>query len=451
MSKRASGPDGTGRLLRFSIRDWLALLGFWLLGCGVSVLLLYPLMRIWLQAALVGSVTDRITSSVLLTEALLEERPTSQMPAGLQLARQGADQLPLRSGDLRSGFDHLVQQDLRRHHNLDRRLRRVNPQLPESFSGYWVELKPTGVPRQWLLVPSGTSSLGYFWPLVRTLSVMAGALFGLIAFLRFRVEGPLHQLLSSMPPPSANDERLPLVAETGVSPMQELARRINRLVETHNSRAAERFHLLRGLAHDIRSPLTRLMLRREQLAAAPSPELVDALLPPINSDLDHLAMLADQLSALASQEDPGQERRSFNLASTCCRVAQSYGGGLVQVRVPQGLLVVLNQELLQRSLINLIDNGLDYGEAPVVISAQRRSAQGLWIQVDDHGHGLGDYGEQGARPLQRADDRQRHHHRGLGLAIVRRFCRDHGGELVLTKAPCGGLRARLQLPAAVLV
>ncbi|MEB3201255.1 MAG: hypothetical protein VKK05_00385, partial [Synechococcus sp.] len=40
----------------------------------------------------------------------------------------------------------------------------------------------------------------------------------------------------------------------------------------------------------------------------------------------------------------------------------------------------------------------------------------------------------------------RQRHRGLGLAIVERFCVDHQGRLKLLEAPGGGLRAELRLP-----
>ena len=70
--------------------------------------------------------------------------------------------------------------------------------------------------------------------------------------------------------------------------------------------------------------------------------------------------------------------------------------------------------------------------------------------MDDCGRGLADYSAVAGGQLPPSGDRQRQRHRGLGLAIVQRFCRDHGGTLVLQPAPSGGLRASLQLPPEVL-
>jgi two-component system osmolarity sensor histidine kinase EnvZ len=109
----------------------------------------------------------------------------------------------------------------------------------------------------------------------------------------------------------------------------------------------------------------------------------------------------------------------------------------------------VRRESLQRSLTNLLDNALEHGRPPVRVSAACRPGEGwLQIAVEDHGDGLRTLNVLQLPRIPHADDRQRRRHFGLGLAIVERFCLDHGGELALMPSPLGGLRVELRLPLA---
>jgi two-component system osmolarity sensor histidine kinase EnvZ len=441
---------GSDRPLRFSGRDWLQLFVFWLLGGAVSFLVAFLALQRLMEPALMQSLTERIIRQVELTEALLRFETARDLPKGVTVRETPRDALLPGSAPLTSRFDRSLQRNLRAQHGIERRLLRDEAPLQHVLGGYWVALagRPADRSQIWLYVPSSFSSQPFFWPLVRSITFIGGALVGLLLFLQLRVELPLRRLLAALPEPSPHDDSLPLVPEQGLLTVRSLARGINQLIEQHNGRAASRRDLLRGLVHDLRSPLSRLVLRSQLLQQRSEPEDRRQILVGVESDLDQLAALADQLAALASQDDPGVGASCFSLDEICVRIAQSYPPGAVQLQVPR-LLVRLNQEMLQRSLINLIDNGLEYGAAPVVIRAQARRSPRLELLVDDHGLGLPDYQAAASGLLPRSDDRQRSRHRGLGLAIVQRFCRDHGGTLRLLPAPCGGLRVSLTLPRAL--
>ena len=78
------------------------------------------------------------------------------------------------------------------------------------------------------------------------------------------------------------------------------------------------------------------------------------------------------------------------------------------------------------------------------ISAQRQGGT-LLLRVEDHGNGLVTPTQLTMTTPPAANDRQRRRHRGLGLEIVDRFCRDHGGRLLLQPSRQGGLCALIQL------
>jgi signal transduction histidine kinase len=96
---------------------------------------------------------------------------------------------------------------------------------------------------------------------------------------------------------------------------------------------------------------------------------------------------------------------------------------------------------------NLLDNACKWSNGKVTIRSERAGGERLVILVDDDGPGLDPSLRE--RVLQRgvrADEAAPGS--GLGLAIVRELSELYGGKVSLEESPLGGLRARLELPAA---
>jgi two-component system osmolarity sensor histidine kinase EnvZ len=101
---------------------------------------------------------------------------------------------------------------------------------------------------------------------------------------------------------------------------------------------------------------------------------------------------------------------------------------------------------LRRAIGNLIDNALRYGREPIEVELGNRNGMAL-LEVRDRGPGIppGE-AERLKRPFTRLDDaRSGPAGAGLGLAIVERVARAHGGGLELAPREGGGLVARLIL------
>jgi two-component system osmolarity sensor histidine kinase EnvZ len=106
------------------------------------------------------------------------------------------------------------------------------------------------------------------------------------------------------------------------------------------------------------------------------------------------------------------------------------------------------RQAVRRALGNLVDNALRYAGEPVEVQMQREGGQ-VVIEVLDRGPGIPEgEAERLKRPFTRLDEaRGGHGGAGLGLAIVERVARAHGGRLDLAPRPGGGLAARLTLGA----
>jgi two-component system osmolarity sensor histidine kinase EnvZ len=103
---------------------------------------------------------------------------------------------------------------------------------------------------------------------------------------------------------------------------------------------------------------------------------------------------------------------------------------------------------IRRALTNLVDNALRYAPGPIEIAA-RAEAGRVVIEVLDRGPGVpASQAERLKRPFTRLDEaRGGPGGAGLGLAIVDRIARAHGGQLELAPRHGGGLAARLSLSA----
>jgi len=120
-------------------------------------------------------------------------------------------------------------------------------------------------------------------------------------------------------------------------------------------------------------------------------------------------------------------------------------GLVLHMSVPPDHVVRVQREDLDEMLGNLLDNACQWARSRIVIESSL-SDGGIVITVDDDGPGLA--GAMCDRVLQRgvrADEAAPGS--GLGLSIVRDLAELYAGTITLGRAPAGGLRARLELPA----
>jgi signal transduction histidine kinase len=421
--------------------DWFKLLASVFTGAGIGFLLLFVLLRTMLEPHLVGESVLRINRNTLLVEEVLKRVPVDALPDGVIVRRQLP--WPENHAQALSDFDQQVVRELRLRHGMVRELRRDRRPLEDPWGGYWIRLKVAPpAPPVWLYQPERLSSLSvWYLPILRSTALLLGMVSGLMVFLRTNVELPFLRVMNAIP--DTDIAPLSLLPERGIAPLRLITLRINRLLERLNGVARDRRLLLRGLAHDFGGPQARLMLQAEALQALATDEprrIVDSMV----EELRQLAAITHQLGLLADASLDEQQYDHIALDDFARRLVASYpNSDSIILDIPR-LFIWIDLVGFERSLCNLIDNALEYGRPPIGISAQRDGAR-LRILVVDHGDGLRTPTMPTMGTTQRADDRQRVRHRGLGLQLVDRFCRSQGGRLLLGPSALGGLRAEMLL------
>lgn len=201
----------------------------------------------------------------------------------------------------------------------------------------------------------------------------------------------------------------------------------------------ERTQMVAAIAHDLRTPLTRLRFRAEQ-----APEAVRDRMA---ADIDEMDALIRQAMAFGRGEGE-TTRTALDLASLTRGIVRDFAetGAKVTLEGKGRLPVTGDAIALRRAVTNLIDNAVKFaGAARISIAARDGMAV---VEVADDGPGLPDSELEAVFEPFRRGERSRSRKTGgagLGLSVARQAARAHGGEVVLKPAPGGGLVARLTL------
>jgi signal transduction histidine kinase len=257
--------------------------------------------------------------------------------------------------------------------------------------------------------------------------------------------------------------RLP-VAGTG-DELDRLAEHLNAMLERIEALMRGLKEVSDNIAHDLKTPLTRLRNRCEQaLRGSAGVDDYRAALEATIAESDDLIRTFDALLMIARAES-GQARDNmteFDAAEIARDVGELYEpladekGITLTVDAPAAAPVRGNRELVSQALANLIDNAIKYagpnGEvngapAEIVVKAGN-DGERISLSVADRGPGIAeaDRGRVVER-FVRLEQSRSEPGSGLGLSLAAAVARLHGGELKLEDNH-PGLRSTIALPRA---
>ncbi len=235
--------------------------------------------------------------------------------------------------------------------------------------------------------------------------------------------------------------------------LQVLTRTLATMAERLSKMLEEQRSFVADASHQLRTPLTALRLRLENLQA----QLPQADTPAIDSAIDE----ADRLSGLVSdllqlaRADQPRPREIIDLVpiaeqriDTWTAVAETQGVTLEIDVSTASALVQAVPGAVEQILDNALDNSLKVAPANSAITVRVSSEpQAFVLQVVDRGPGLSDEDKSRAvRRFWRASPSGSG--TGLGLAIADGLARASGGELRLSDTEGGGLTLTLRLDSA---
>jgi two-component system osmolarity sensor histidine kinase EnvZ len=308
----------------------------------------------------------------------------------------------------------------------------VTARLGDMESNAWVRFVADGQP-YWLVVSTGRPPFPgplISWVLIAVV-VSSGGAYLLISRLnrQLRVVVEASRAIGRGEIPAA-------IAVEGPDEIQELSRGFNQMSEGLQRLDAERRLMLAGISHDLRTPLVRLRLNIE----LGQPRLDAPAAESMVRDIHEIDSILTQFLEFARNEsDESPQQADLNhIVSDVCAGYQLSGHDVHTVLGPIGL-ANLRQIAVRRLITNLVDNGVRYGEKEVQVTTSR-SEDAIVVTVADRGPGI----QTGTpddliKPFAREDVSRSKPGTGLGLTMVDKIARAHGGSVKLTNRPEGGL------------
>jgi len=263
-------------------------------------------------------------------------------------------------------------------------------------------------------------------------------------------------------------ERLP-VGRSG-DEIDRLAENLNAMLERIEALMMGLKEVSDNIAHDLKTPLTRLRNRAEDALAKSSkePEYRAALERTIEES-DGLIRSFNALLMIARAES-GQARDDmvdFDAAEVAHGIHELYeplaeDKGLTLVVSAVSATIHGNRELVSQALANLVENAIKYGipaarsaasdhavaadTTPDILIEARRNGETVLLSVTDHGSGIPEQDRHRAvERFVRLEASRTQPGSGLGLSLAAAVATLHGGHLQLDDAR-PGLRATLALP-----
>jgi signal transduction histidine kinase len=231
---------------------------------------------------------------------------------------------------------------------------------------------------------------------------------------------------------------------------------INAMLDRISTLMEELRLLTDSLAHDLRSPASRLRAAAQAAAEATDPLEQEELLGRVVRNADALNRILTTVLEISRSEalTSRNQFQWFDIDALAAELAEMYdpladerGASLDYHRPNRPVPLFGHRQLLAQALSNLIENAIRYGSSGGKIDVRVLGGEKeIRIEVGDHGPGIPlDRREEALRRFGRLDSSRSDEGAGLGLALAQSIAHLHDGELSLDDNRPGLLTA-LQLP-----
>jgi len=285
------------------------------------------------------------------------------------------------------------------------------------------------------------------------------ALLGLVGglLLTNRLLVPLRSLIHTVEKITAGkmDSRVPMTGSG--DELDELANQFNEMLEKIKKLITGMEEALDNVAHDLRTPLTRVRAAVEDVfqKEADTKRIREVLLDCAEESEKIMTMLNTLMDISEARsgaidlhyENTDISRLLGEIADLYRYVAETRNID-IDVRVEEGLNVSIDPTRIRQAVANLVDNAVKYARpnGTIKINAFRRDGK-IHIRVKDNGIGIDDYDlPKIFERLYRGDKSRSEKGLGLGLSLVQAVVAAHRGEVRVESRPGEGSVFTVILP-----
>lgn len=319
----------------------------------------------------------------------------------------------------------------------------------------------------WVLVPDTDAVLRFGLDIIapsvhqwRAIALLLGLVL-LVAAVGVLLARPLVKRLRHLQEVSARIARGELEARAqvfGNDDLADFARHFNQMAERNQILAEKQRDLMRAVSHELRTPVARIRFSLELLGDAGSKQDLERHVLSIDSDLDEVDCLVQELVTLDRLD---RNDRASTLLTEPFEPMRAISAEIVRLEphraeveistlnaLPDGASAIGNERLFRRAVRNVLSNGVRHARRKVRISLARTNGN-LQVSIEDDGAGIPSF--ERARvlePFARIDPSRSRNSGGLGLGltIVDRILAAAGGQLKIEDGELGGARVTMSWP-----
>jgi signal transduction histidine kinase len=218
--------------------------------------------------------------------------------------------------------------------------------------------------------------------------------------------------------------------------LNEMRTRIRMLLD-------DRTRMLAAISHDLRTPLTRLRLRAEQIQQ-------DSLRAPMLRDLTKVGRMLDDTLEYLRDDSKSEPLTRVDLPSFLQTICSDFSdmGHAVTYAGPERFSYACHPRALSRAVTNIVENGVKHA-VTISVGLSTNNDRSIEIDVSDDGPGIPDpLRDKVFQPFFKVDDARSENNSGfgLGLSIALEIMKRHGGSIEMRPRQPTGLQVLMVLP-----
>ncbi len=280
------------------------------------------------------------------------------------------------------------------------------------------------------------------------------------AFLAFRALRPIRSLIHTVHSVQTGDMAARVPGPGTGDELDELVHLFNGMLEQIEALILGMKGALDNVAHDLRTPMTRLRgIAELALQGDLQGETCKETLGRCIEECDHILTMLNTLMDISEAETGTMklEKTAVNVRDLLTAAADLYGyvaedaNITLRVDAPQNLTIFVDPTRMAQVLANLLDNGIKYrqeGGGEILLSAKEETPE-VSLSVTDDGIGIPEeHRERIWDRLSRGDQSRHQRGLGLGLSLVRAVVKAHGGSVSVKSQPDKGSTFTIRIPAS---
>ncbi|MEP6855174.1 MAG: HAMP domain-containing sensor histidine kinase [Pedococcus sp.] len=305
--------------------------------------------------------------------------------------------------------------------------------LPVAIAIWQATVGGRGVVGQWLADGTPTATSVRLAGVVGVLAVLALGVGVFVAIQQARrLSRPMTQLADRAERLGAGESRIqPL--HSGIAELDQVSQVLARSAQTLTKSLASERDFAADASHQLRTPLTALLMRLEEIAATDDLEVVQEEANIAIAQVERLTRVVDDLMS-RPRRGGDEPKATVSLDSVIAALQREWQPAFeqarrsVRVHGERGLVVQATPVALSQVLSTLLENSLAHGRGTVDVHA-RRSGPSVVVEVSDQGEGVP--ATIAPHIFERSVTTSG---TGLGLALARDLAESNGGRLELIQA-----------------